>query len=155
MKPMALRELEGRKHDMTRARQSGQDVVAEVQRKALTLLEGSVAVRDWGEMRKSEEFYARFVREFEGVPFLFAPDFASLGLACDSLERYHRTMDAWRECTDDEMRLTLMGAAQKEAKTFAQLAGKLGLDPASRDKFMLNASLREALKDKDDFAWDE
>lgn len=153
MKPMALKELENRRDQLCKARKSGQAESADVQRRALSLLSGPDALRDWGEMRRSGEFFDRFVVEFSGMPFYYQVDFAMLGLACDSLERYHAFMDQWREASDTEEQIMLQGAISREARNFLSLGGKLGLDPASRDKFLLNNSLRNALDDKERFEW--
>lgn len=154
LKPMAVKVLEGRKDQLSKAKKSGQDKVAAVQRRALELIEGVGAVRDWGEMRTAPEFLARFIREFEGMPLYYKVDVAMLGLAADSLERYHTMMDAWRAESDAEVKMDMAGAIQREAKTFVSFASRLGLDPASRDKFLLNSSLRAALDDKEEFQWD-
>ena len=153
MKPMALKELENKKDVMSKARKSGQDTNAKIQRQGLRLLDIDIASRDWGAMRTSEQFRRAFAMEFADMGFLYQPDYAMLCLAGDCLERYHAYQDAWRRKTDLESRVILGKMIQAEAKTFISLSSKLGLDPASRDKFMLNHSLRKALDDKEDFEW--
>lgn len=157
LKPMAQKELEGRRYDKTRAKQSGQGEADLIQRRSLTLMDGESDLGDWGRMRKSSDFFAKFVREFEALPFYYRVDFASIGMAADALERYHAYMDEWR-AADPEDRRDLERAISKAAQTFAQFAGKLGLDPASRDKFLTNSSIRNALTDTvpvEVFEWDE
>lgn len=152
-KPYALKELENKKDVMSKARKSGQDVNAKIQRQGLRLLDIEIAGRAWGEMRVADEFRRAIVTEFADMGFLYQPDFAMVCLAADCLERYHAYQDAWRGKTDLEERVILGKMIGQEAKTFISLSSKLGLDPASRDKFMLNHSLRKALDDKEEFEW--
>lgn len=157
MKPLAVKELEGRRYDKTRAKQSGQGEAQAIQRKSMDILDAGQDMGDWGRMRASSEFYAKFVREFEAIPFYYRVDFASLGLASDALERYHAYMDEWRQA-DPEERRELEKAISKAASSFAHYAGRLGLDPASRDKFLTNSSIRNALMatgTEEVFEWDE
>lgn len=153
-KPYELKALENKKDVMSKARKSGQDLNAKIQRQGLRPLDVEIAGRAWGEMRTSDEFRKAIAMEFAEMGFLYQPDFAMLCLAADCLERYHTYQDRWRAVGDTETKVLVGKMIQGEAKTFISLSSKLGLDPASRDKFMLNHSLRKALdEDKEEFEW--
>lgn len=153
-KPYALKALENKKDVICKAKQAGEDTNAEIQRKGMSLLDADISLRDWGRMRKSAEFQEAIITEFAAMAFLYQPDFAIVGMVGDCLERYHDLMDQFREMgKDDELRLPLANAINREAKTFISLSSKIGLDPASRDKFMLNHSLRKALDKEEKFEW--
>lgn len=141
--PWAKTRLKAVPSQVSRGKAEGRDLIGHVEER-IPVLRGGIdeAVR----RHQADEWYRRIVALLEGVGVLRATDEAAVMMLAESLERYRQLSDDYRQSmADPEGAMAIHQMLHKEIGVITRLSGLLGLTPASRSRFIVEAASAAAL----------
>lgn len=142
-KPWAMTRLQGEPSQVSRGKAEGRDLIGHVEERIPVL---SAGIDEAVNRHRADEWYRRIASLLEGVGVLRATDEAAVMMLAEALERYRQLSDDYRaSLRDPEGAESIHKMLHKEIGVITRLSGLLGLTPASRSRFIVEAASAAAL----------
>lgn len=139
--PWAKTRLKGEPSAITRGRQRNHHLIERVENE-IGALDVEAGIDPVDDRQTADEWYRRIGDVLRGVGVLRASDEAIVMMLSHALERYGRLHRAYRACDldDDDALDRWHRRVHQETMLILKLSDRIGLNPASRSKFIVEAA---------------
>lgn len=159
-KPWAATRLKGEPSEVCRAKKAGAHLVEAVEGQ-IAPLDASGGIGAVDDLITADAWYRRIADLLRGVGVLRASDEAALMMMAHALERYQRVHMLYSSMGPDDLEAAAARhqALHKEVALITRLSDRLGLNPAARSRFIVQAAAgnlmsAQAAKVGRSFNWD-